>query len=160
MPIAALSLLLLSQATLAADSPAPLQVGQRLASFSIEDQHGNKQAIDETTQAILFSADMDANDLVKQALSGERVNLRPGAVYVADISGMPGIITSLFALPAMRKRPYPMLLDRDGELTRNWPRQKGQVALIELEGLTVKGIAFLATAGAIRDRLVVPATTP
>jgi hypothetical protein len=52
---------------------------------------------------------------------------------VADISRMPGLIARTIAKPRMRKRPYPLLLDEQGELTAAWPSQKERTTLIRLE---------------------------
>lgn len=138
-----------------AEAPPPLQEGNTLAAFSITDQRDAKHDVDASIRVILFSSDMDANSLMKEVLEkeGKEKLAQAGAVYVADISRMPGVITSLFALPSMRKRDYPMLLDREGTLTATWPRRDEQVTLITLDQLRVVKIEYLASADAIRERL-------
>ncbi|MEZ4290979.1 MAG: pirin family protein [Myxococcota bacterium] len=98
-------------------------VGEVLSPIALEDQHGVLHQIDDSTRVVLFSRDMDGGRLLKAALAEVPASAltERGAVYVSDISGMPRPVATLFALPGMRRRPYPMLLDRDGEATRVLP---------------------------------------
>ena len=95
---------------------APLAVGDPMPPLALEDQHGRAGNIGEGVRVVVVSRDMEAGDVVKKALAGRDQAFLDanGAVYVANISGMPALVTRLFALPRMRERPYRMLLDRDG----------------------------------------------
>ena len=110
----------------------PLAVGDRLEPFSLEDQHGAEHRIDASVSVILLSRDMKGGDVLERALEGTTAEMlsERKAVYVADISGMPRLVARLFALPSMRKRPYPMLLDRDGSRTRHLPSVEARATLI------------------------------
>ena len=129
----------------------PLSVGDRLAPSSLEDQHGVTRAVDESTRVILFSRDMEGGKLLKQALSdaSEDFLASRGAVYVADISGMPKLIARLFAVPSLRKRPYSMLLDRDGRTTRQLPDLEGRATLIFCHELEILRVEHAQTAAEV-----------
>ncbi len=131
------------------------EVGSRIASFALEDQHGQSRVVDANVRAILFSRDMDGGAIVKEVLAegGAETLEATATVYVADVSGMPGIIRRIVAEPRMRKRPYPMLLDRDGELTRGVPSEKGKATLLVLERLRVVRIEYFAGADALAAAL-------
>ncbi|MFN8642522.1 MAG: FAD/FMN-containing dehydrogenase [Candidatus Binatia bacterium] len=130
-----------------------------LPPLALADQHDVAGAIGPDTQAIVFTRDMDAGDVAKAALA-EHASLLASAraVYVADISRMPALVAKLFAVPAMRKRPYRMLLDRDGTATADLPAREGAVTLIRLREGTVASIEYVYTAEALRDALAAPAT--
>lgn len=134
---------------------APYVVGDVIAAFTLEDQHGERHAVDGSVEVVLFSRDMEGGELLKEGLA----EVAPGylaarkAVYVADISAMPGMVARMFAIPAMRDRPYPMLLDRDGETTARLPDVAGQATLIVLDRLTVQRIIHVTEPGAVRDYL-------
>lgn len=138
----------LTAAVAAADS---LAVGGELALGGLLDQHDRPAAIDESTRLVLFTRDMGASDAVAEALgdAGAARLAAAGAVWVADISRMPRVITRFFALPAMRKRPYVMVLDRDGKATAALPQTKGRVTLLRLDRLRVTEIAFADDAGQV-----------
>jgi hypothetical protein len=125
-----------------------LVVGDSLAPFELADQHGEIRRVDKQTRAILFSRDMDGGKLLKAGLA-ERTKGDLGArhvAYVADISGMPRLVARLFAVPSMRKRPYSMMLDREGDVTSVLPDQPGRATLVHLSALRVVAIDYLEDA--------------
>jgi hypothetical protein len=98
---------------------------------------------------------MEAGDRVEEALedsTGEELQER-GVAYLADISGMPKLVARLFALPAMRRRAYPMWLDRDGAATADLPAEPGKVTILRLQALRVTEVSFLDSAEAVRAAL-------
>jgi hypothetical protein len=150
----AIGMLLLVLLFVAAGRAATLAPGSALAPLTLDDQHDVPLTIGPQTRIVLFTRDMDAGDLVKEALA-EHATLLDGAqaVYVSDISGMPSLIARLFAVPAMRKRPYRMLLDRDGTATAEIPSAKGKVTVLRLADLRVESIEYLDSAAAVRAAL-------
>jgi len=140
------SIILIASLLLPAALPAaPIAVGDPLPALTLNNQHDEPDTINAKTRVILFSADRDASGLIEDALveqTAESLNAA-GIVYVADISGMPGMVTKLIALPQMRKRPYPMLLGREKEDTAMLPRERGQVTLIEAEAGTITALRFV-----------------
>jgi len=141
-----------------AESEGAYVVGDSISQISLENQHGEVGVVDESTRILLFSRDMDGGKLLQAALA----DVEPGflaekdAVYVSDISGMPSLVARLFALPKMRKRPYPMLLDRTGEATSRLPDVDAKATLIFLRSLVIERVEHAADAGAIRQALELP----
>ena len=133
----------------------PYAVGAALEPFELADQHDQVRKVDTSRRALLFTRDMDAGDVLKQALAadGGRLLDAAGAVYVADVSGMPALVLRIFALRKMRERPYPMLLDRDGSQTARLPVEPGKVSLLVLDALRVKEIRYLGSPEEIRAAL-------
>jgi len=136
-------------------SAEPYRVGDTLEGFSLEDQHGEVRSLEDTVEVVLFSRDMEGGDLLKSALA----ELEPGtlaarnALYVSDISGMPSLISRLFAIPNMRKRPYSMALDRDGATTERLPDEPGKATLIFCEQRTITRIEHADSAASVRGLL-------
>lgn len=134
---------------------AELQVGDTTPALSLNDQYDKARTTLSARRFLLFSADKDGSNLADEVLdrqTGE--TLEPaGIVYVADISGMPSMVTKMFAMPKLRKRPYPVLLGRTAEDTRTLPRQAGRVTVIEMDGGSVTAIEFMGDANAVRVRL-------
>jgi len=130
-------------------------VGERIEGFALEDQHGETRRVDAATRLVLFSRDMDGGGLLRSALEDTPSETLPerDAVYVADISGMPGLVARLFAVPAMRRRPYPMLLDRTGETTARLPDVEGQATLVFLDDLVVTRVEHADSDDVVRRLL-------
>lgn len=158
--VSPLSWAFLAATLLACASPGgsrggPLLEGSTLSPFSIRDQHGETHRIDRSVRAIVFGREMGAGEIIKNTLaeSGARLLTDARAVYVADVSGMPSIIRKLFAEPKLRKRPYPMLLDRDGSATTWFPGEEGRATLLILEQLEIVAIRHIASADELRTEL-------
>jgi hypothetical protein len=133
----------------------PYAVGSTLVPFALEDQHGKRAEIGAGVRLLMLTRDMDAGDLVKQALAAteQRVLDERHAVYVADISGMPALVSRFIAVPRMRERPYRVLLDRDRSTTRDVPSVKGKVTVLSLDALRVTGVDHLGSVEAVKGVL-------
>ncbi len=134
---------------------AGLSVGDRIEPFSLEDQFGESRGVDDSVRLLLFSRDMKGGSLLKDAIEPEHAErIRRGEwAYVADISGMPGLIARIFAIPRMRRRPYPMLLDRTGSVTASLPDRDEEATLIHLDHLRITRIEHLSSPEAVRAAL-------
>lgn len=130
MKAAALLLLcLLSTAVLA------LEPGEHLAPWTLLDQHDVPYTLNDETRILLVARDMDGAKLVNAALEGKPKGYlgERQAVFLADISRMPGVIASLFALPKMRDYNYRILLDHDARIAPRYPAGEGEVLWLQLE---------------------------
>jgi hypothetical protein len=132
-----------------------VEVGAPLPALTFKDQHDAPHALNAQTKAVIFSAERAVSSLVETVLEDQTTASldAAGILYVADISAMPGIITTVIALPKMRKRPYAMLLGRTPEDTAMLPREAGKITLIESDAGTVTAIRFLPDAAALRSAL-------
>lgn len=128
---------------------------QTLPNLTLTDQHDQPQTVSPETRYLLFTADKDASNLADAVLDGQTAATltATGIRYVADISGMPGMVTTMFALPKLRKRPYPILLGRTPNDTRDLPREPGKVTVIAAEGGTVTALHGLDDVAEIRQVL-------
>jgi hypothetical protein len=134
---------------------APAAEGDVLEPFALEDAHGRTHRVDAAVRVVLLSRDMEGGALLKEALEGVDAAwlAERGAVYVADISRMPGLVARLFAIPRMRGRAYPVLLDRDGSVTARLPTAEGRASVIALDALRVTGVVHADSAEAVRSAI-------
>ena len=75
------------------------------------------------------------------------------AVYIADISSMPGLISTIIAVPKMQKAPYRIALirfEKDGE---RLPRKPGTVTVLKVDAGKVSAVEFASDAQQIRNHL-------
>ena len=136
-------------------SADPHAVGSQLPVLELEDQHGNAHRVDETVRRVVFTREMDAGRIAKAAIeeAGAAVLEESGSVYISDVSRMPGVIRSLFAMPSLRRRSYPILLDLDGSATADVPSEEGKVTVIDLDGSRITRIQYLGESEAVLDAL-------
>ena len=113
--------------------------------MELKDQHDQAVAINEQTNLILFAAGKSTSALMSKTLE----ELPPTtlkdkkALYVADISGMPGFITKMVAIPKMQKRPYTIAILRDEAQSKRFPQKDGAITVIKLKSGKVTEITFV-----------------
>jgi hypothetical protein len=150
MKTAALMLLcLLSTAALA------LELGERLAPWTLLDQHDAPYTLNEETRILLVARDMDGAKLVNVALEGKPKGYleERQAVFLADVSRMPGVIATLFALPKMRGYHYRILLDHNARIAPRYPAGEGEVLWLQLDEGRLAEQRTFKEAGALESAL-------
>jgi hypothetical protein len=129
-------------------------LGSRVAEVALEDQFGKTHELDERVAVVLFARDMAGGGIIKQVLADHPTALDANrAVYIADISGMPSFIATMSAIPKMRERPYPTLLDRDGHATAAFPAKDGHATILRLSSLEITEIQFTDSADTLGTAL-------
>ena len=125
-------------------SAGAARIGDSLT-LELKDQHDKSVAINEQTNLILFAAGKSTSALMSKTLE----DLPPTtlkdkkALYVADISGMPGFITKMVAIPKMQKRPYTIAILRDEAQSKRVPQKDGAITVIKLKAGKVTEINFV-----------------
>lgn len=112
-----------------------MEPGERLAPWTLLDQFDAPYTLNDETHILLVARDMDGAKLVNAALEGQPKGYleQRQAVFLADISRMPGVIATLFAVPKMRDYNYRILLDRDARIAPRYPASEGEVLWLQLE---------------------------
>jgi hypothetical protein len=149
---------LLAAATTVAAKPPPLAVGDAMTPFELPDQHDKTHAVDAGVKVLLLSRDMDGGGVVRTALERQgdaaaAFLTERSAVYVADVSRMPGLVRSLIAIPRMRGRPYPVLLDQEGATTAGLPSAEGKASVLWLDGLRLVRVEQVDSADVLLELL-------
>jgi hypothetical protein len=152
MPQALLWIALLVAAPALAE---PYAVGSQVAPLALADQHGAPHPLDESVRVVVFSREMKAGGVVKAALEKDGAAFLEAnrALYLSDVSGMPALVRSLFALPGLRRRGYRIAIDTVGEATRDFPSLEGKPTVLVLDALRVVRIENPVTPEELRRAL-------
>lgn len=122
----------------------PFKVNDALSTFSLPNQFDKKQTITPEMKLLLVSFEKgtgaDVNAFLAQKPSDFLAEKK--AAFIADISGMPMIITKMFALPKMRDYPHNVLLIYDDNDDR-FVHEDGKSTLYRIEQGTIKSIEFI-----------------
>lgn len=112
-----------------------VEKGSTLEPWTLQDQFEKAHSLDDSTRVLLVARDMDGSKLVKAALAERPKGYLEArhALFLADISRMPALISRLFAVPAMRDYSYPVLLDRDAAIASRYASDEGKVLWVRLE---------------------------
>ena len=113
----------------------PVEVGQPLPALTLKDQHDKAWQIEVDTKLVLFAAGRKASNLALAVLSAQPKGFleQRNAVYLADMSRMPGFVTRTFALPSLREQPFRVGVSLDERVLADGPAQPDAVLLIDLE---------------------------
>ena len=131
----------------AATEPA-IEVGDPFPVWELTDQFDETHQLPgESTQVIVFVRSKQADETLAPVLeSAVAESLGNGeVVYVSDISRMPGLISRLFALPALRDRSYPVVLVREEGVSAPLVTRTDCLALYRIERGTVAAREALCT---------------
>ncbi len=112
-----------------------LEVGERLAPWTLLDQYDQAFTLDNQTQTLLVARSMEATKLVEAALQGQPKGYLEArhVVFLADIQRMPRLIAKMFAIPAMRDYSYRVMLDREGRVAPRYPGCGDKVLWLQLK---------------------------
>jgi hypothetical protein len=143
--------LILALGLAAAAHAEPWAAGATLPALELPDQHGEARAIEPSTRVVVFSRDMSAGRIVKEAVAkaGNDLFDRNRAVYVVDLAGMPGFVRSMFAMPGLRRRPYKLMVDEEGKATADFPSEEGKPTVLVLKDLRIESVSYPADADAL-----------
>lgn len=121
-----------------------LKVGTIIPVIRLNDQHGQTRTVNRDARLILFCKDRKAQDIISQALdqTKEGYLTEHNTVYIADTSGIPRLVAKFIAFPALRKKPYTILLDKDSSVTKFFPSEKDRVTLLYANDYIIHAIAF------------------
>jgi hypothetical protein len=134
---------------------APVVTEQALPALALQDQHAKPWVVKADTRLVVFAAGRKPSNLVMEVLGAQPKDFLETrqAVYVADMSRMPGFVTRTFALPALREQPFVVGVNLDDKLLADWPRQDDAITLIRLDAGRVTRIEFVRTAPELKAAL-------
>lgn len=149
------TLLFLALLPLAANA---LEVGDKLASWTLLDQYDQPYTFGDDAQILLVARSMDAAKIVNGALQDTPKTFLESrhAVFVADIQKMPAIIAKMFAVPAMRAYSYRVMLDRESRVVPRYPGDAEKVLMLRLHNGQVVSQAQFDSAESLRGALAQP----
>lgn len=134
--------------------------GERLASWTLNDQFDRSYTLDEQLQVLLVARSMTGSKLLGAALEGRPQGYLEArhALFVADISRMPSLVGKLFAIPKMRDYSYRVLLDREAQVVPQYAAPEDGVLWLQLDRGVLRGRKVFTDAAALRAALeqVVP----
>ncbi len=136
-------------------SAMALEKGERLLPWTLLDQFDKAYTLDQQARILLVSRNMTGAKLLKAALEEKPKGFLEArqAVFVADVSRMPAVISTLFAVPAMRDYNYRVLLDSQSRVASRYPAAEDQVLWLDLERGVLRDSRTFTDAQALRQAL-------
>ena len=124
-----------------------LTVGTDIPTLTVKDQFEKEHIIDANIKTIIFSATKTEGTTIKEfLLTKDKDYLTTNnTVYIADITGMPSLVTKFIAMPKMKDYPFSVLLIDEANKTL-FPVKEDMISIISLENGKVTDIKYVKTA--------------
>lgn len=133
-------------------SAQAIEVGERLAPWTLEDQFGDTVTLDEQTSLLLLASSREAADVMDEAIKHRTEGYLEArnALYVTDISRIPGLVAKFVLVPSMRSANYRALLDRESRVAPQPLGGDDTVLWLDLDDIKVRERREFRAAEALR----------
>lgn len=123
-----------------------LSIGDTTPTFEIKDQFEKMHKISADTKTILVAESRSTSVIVREYLLTKDTNFLETnkTQYIADISGMPSLISKFIALPKMKKYPFPILLVNE-EQAKSFSTKDDEITVYTLTDGKVSNIKYIKT---------------
>lgn len=131
-----------------------LTVGNDLPTLTIKDQFEKDFTVDANIKTIIFSATKTEGTTIKEfLLTKDKDYLTTNkTVYIADITGMPSLITKFIAMPKMKDYPFSVLLVDEANKGL-FAVKEDMISIISLENGKITDIKYVKTAEELGQNL-------
>jgi len=123
---------------------ADFKVGDKLPPITLLDQFDKEFSVESKDKLLIMAFEKDISVVVNEYLK-----TKPGtylsshhAKYISDISSMPSLITSMFALPKMKKYPFSVMLIND-DFGKQFNTQEGKITVYTLKKNKIVEIRYI-----------------
>lgn len=129
--------------------------GLALPALQLKDQHGGAWQIAADTRLVIFAAGRKASNIALEVLGQQPKDFLASrqAVYLADMSRMPGLVTRSFALPALREQPFRVGVSLEDQALDGWPRKEDMLTLLRVEGGRITSVEYVGANAQLRSAL-------
>ncbi len=126
-----------------------ITVGKMFQNITLKDQFDKSVSLSDKTTKVIFVFKKATGHTVRALLDAKSDDylLNKNVAFVADISGMPSIIASMFAIPDLKKHKYPVMLIRDEKKSAKYRNDKYEdyIAIISLNNFKITKITLVST---------------
>ena len=131
-----------------------LTIGNNLPTLTIKDKFEKNFTVDANIKTIIFSATKTEGTTIKEfLLTKDKDYLTANkTVYIADITGMPSLITKFIAMPKMKDYPFSVLLIDEANKGL-FAVKEDMISIISLDNGKITDIKYVKTAEELGQNL-------
>ncbi len=124
---------------------ADFKVGDKLPSITLFDQFDKEQKVANKDRLIIMAFEKSTSIAVSSYLKTQPESFLTThhAKYISDISAMPFFITSMIAIPKMKKFLFSVMLIND-DFGKQFNRIEGKITILKLKNHKIKSIEFIS----------------
>ena len=124
---------------------ADFKVGDKLPEIKLLDQFEQEFKVEDKDTLLIMAFEKDLSVEVNEYLKQQPKSFLSthNAKYISDISTMPSFITSMFAMPKMKKYPFSVMLIND-DFGKQFNSVAGKITMYKLKNNKIEEIIFLS----------------
>ena len=127
-----------------------ITIGKKFKNITLKDQFDKSVSLNDKITKIIFVFKKKSGHVARGFFDSKPDDflLNKHVAFIADISGMPSIIASMFAIPDFKKHKYPVMLIRDEKISAKYRSDKYEnyIAIISLNNFKIIKITLVSTA--------------
>jgi len=133
-----------SQESTQVDVTPKLVVGKSLQDLKLNDQNETSKSIEPTTTKLIFAFSKDMGHQCNDFFATKDASYLKDhqAQFVADVSGAPSLIRSMFILPGLKDFKHPIMIIVDENISASFKSgvESEKIIVAELDNKTITGI--------------------
>ena len=126
-----------------------IEIGKTVKPFTLNDQFEKPHTLTPDTKMLILVFQKATGHLVKEYFNKKPIDFleKRDTVFVADVSGMPSIIYSMFAKSDLQKHKYPIWLIFDDNESAKFKnvQNEDKIEIVYLDNLKVTDIKLITT---------------
>lgn len=120
-----------------------LKEGTPIKAMVFKDQFEKNVSITDKTKQIVIAFSKEQGEKVKVFLEANPNYLAANnAIYLVDVSTVPGMVMSMFMLPKFKKYSYTIGLVENDKDIAYFPKKENFITVITLDNLNITSIVF------------------
>jgi len=123
---------------------AGFKAGDDLPNITLNDQFEKPLKVESSDTMVIMAFEKDVSIEISKFLKAQSKGFmsQQHMKYISDISTMPSFITSMFALPKMKKYPFSVMLIHD-DFGKQFDRQEGKMTVYHLKNKKITALEFV-----------------
>ena len=126
-----------------------ISVGKILQNITLKDQFDKPISLSKDTKKVIFVFKKASGHTARNMLDSKPDDYlsNKNVAFIADISGMPSIIASMFAIPDFQKHKYPVMLIKNEDVAEKFKNEKYEdyITIIDLNNFKITDITLVST---------------
>jgi len=131
------------------DLEPKLVLQKSVANFSFNDQHEKAHTIATDTKTLIFAFSKDMGHTCNDFFASKPADYltQNRAVFVADVSGAPSVIRSMFIMPGLKDFKHTVLIIDDKNVATGFKSgiDSEKIVIVSLENQNIAGIKTVTT---------------
>ena len=124
-------------------------VGNSLESLALNDQFEKPQTLSAGTKKVIFAFSKDMGHMSNEFFDKQDANYLAdhNAVFVADVSGAPSLIRSMFIMPGLKEFKHTVLVIEDKNVAASYriEAHKEAIMIVEINNFVIENISYVSS---------------